>query len=192
MNEAACRFETIGHHTFENRGQNDERHAPYKCSDTNAFLGRGYYFWEDNLPFAKHWGGVWYIQIGKKYFIGEFTISCDISSFFDLVGNRSHQKFIRETAKILARKRPGLSSWPVGKIIEFLKAASKDPDDYFFEKFNYLVIRAADDSALKTSEKIKFAGNKENSADLNPCYIVCVVDKNEILSSPIKIVHASN
>jgi hypothetical protein len=185
-------FTTIGHQTFENRGGEDVKHAPYKCSDVNAFLGRGYYFWEDNLPFAKHWGGIWYINLGKKYFVGEFTIKCEIDSFFDLVGNRTHQKTLRETAKLLAKRRAGLSAWPIGKIIEFLKAASKDPDDIFFEKFDYLVIRAADDTAQKTSEKYKFADNKYNSADLNPCYIICVLVKNEILSSEIAVVHTSN
>ena len=187
-------FTTIGHHTFENRGgQDNNKHAPYKCNDINAFLGKGYYFWEDNLAFAKHWGGIWYNNKNrKKYFVGEFTITCGLASFFDLVGNRNHQKIIRETAKLLAKRRAGLSAWPIGKIIEFLKAASKDPDDIFFEKFNYLVIRAADDTALKTSEQHKFADSKLNSADLNPCYIICVLVKNEILSSEIKVVHTSN
>ena len=192
MSKSVGKFETIGHHTFENRGQDDAKNAPYRCIDVNAFLGRGYYFWEDNLVFAKHWGGIWYVNNGKKYFIGETTIVCDQGDFFDLVGSRTHQKMVREIAKLLATKRPRLSGWPIGKIIEFLKAASKDPDDPFYEKFKYRVIRAADDASLKLSHEHKFADDKNSYMDLNPCYIICVTFINGIISTPIKVVHASN
>lgn len=191
MSDPSYKFETIGHHTFENRGQDDAENAPYRCTDVNAFLGKGYYFWEDNLVFAKHWGGVWYLKQEKEYFVGETTIKCDQGDFFDLVGSRVHQKFIRETVKLLATKRAKLSAWPIGKIIEILKAASKDPDNEFYEKFNYHVIRAADDASLKLSQEHKFADNNNSYMDLNPCYIICVTFINGIISTPIKVVHSS-
>lgn len=184
-------LETIGHHTFENRNANDVDGAPYRCSDVNAFLGRGFYFWEDNLAFAKFWGGKWYIDIGKKYFIGETEIKCVKSDFFDLVGDRQHQKFLKETAKILAAKRPRTSGWPIGKIIELLKAASKDPDDMFFAEFEYKVIRAVDDSAIKLSQNYQFSEENINYMDLNPCYIICVTFIKGIISTPLRVVHAS-
>lgn len=187
----ATLFETLGHHTFENRNANDVENAPYRCSDVNAFLGRGYYFWEDNLPFAKFWGGVWYIDYDKKYFIGETEIKCNGADFFDLVGDRHHQKFLKETARFLAAKRPRTSGWPIGKIIEFLKGASKDPDDVFFEKFEYKVIRAVDDSAVKLSQNYRFTDGNISYMDLNPCYIICVTFIKDIISTPLRVVHAS-
>jgi len=193
MPELTHYFETIGHHTFENRGhQNDVQNAPYRCVDSNAFLGRGYYFWDDNLPFAKHWGGKWYIERQKKYYIAETIIQCHKEDFFDLVGERKHQKLLRDTAKSLATKRPSLSGWPIGKIIEFLKAASLDPDSPFYQKFTFKVIRAADDASLKLSQTQVFSDeNAFSYMDLNPCYIICVTFIKGIISTPIKVVHAS-
>jgi len=193
MADQAHLFTTIGHHTFENRGvPGDIPNAPYFCREVNAFLGRGFYFWEDNLPFAKHWGGIWYIDKGLRYYVGEVDISCSSELFFDLVGNRDDQKFFKIAVRILASRRAQLSSWPIGKIIEFLKAASKDPDDEFHTKFDYMAIRAADNSSTRHADIRKFAESNASYADLNPCYIICVTVRNEIISTPVRVVYTAN
>ena len=185
-------FETIGHHTFENRRGDDIINAPYKCDDTKAFLGRGYYFWEDNLPFAKHWGGRWYHEKGKKYFVGEALIECDHAEFFDLIGSRSDQNFLREAAKLIAQKNSKLSAWPIGRIIEVLKAANLDPDGVFYQKFNFKVLRAADNASTQLAKPVKFTVGLPNYTDLYPCYIICVTFIKGIISTPLKLVHSSN
>lgn len=184
-------FETIGHHTFEDRGKDDAKNAPYKCTDGNAFLGRGYYYWEDNLQLAKHWGGLRYIEHGKHYFVGESPISFDRDEFFDLIGDRKHQTYLLEISKMLTKKRPEKGTWPIGKVIEFLKASNIDPDGEFYDKFKFKLIRAVDDNFLKFKKNAKFATTQQSFTDLNPCYIICVTEKKGILLEPISIVHAS-
>ena len=184
-------FETIGHHTFEDRGKDDAKNAPYKCTDINAFLGRGYYYWEDNLQLAKYWGGLRYIDHGKHYFIGQSFISSDGNGFFDLIGNRKHQTYLYEVSKMLAQKRPEKGTWPIGRVIGFLKASSIDPDGEFYDKFKFKLIRAVDGSLLKFKKNAKFATTQQNFTDLNPSYIICVTEKKGILLEPILIVYTS-
>lgn len=185
-------FETVGHHTFENRGMSsDIKNAPYPCTDKDSFLGRGYYFWEDNLAFSKHWGQLWYLNKGKQYYIGQTKIKCDRCDFFDLVGVREHQRLLCGWAELLGRKRSKLSNWTIGKIIEILKRASKDPENVFYNEFNYKVIRAADDRLFKLSNEVRFTDGNDAFMDLNPCYIICVISINGIISTPIEMVHAS-
>jgi hypothetical protein len=191
MNSSVCKFDTVGQHTCEDRRPGDEAKAPFMCLDVNAFLGRGYYFWEDNLQLAKHWGGERYHKKGKAYLVGETPISCDWNDFFDLVGNRQHQKFLVSIMNMLVSKRQALHGWPIGRIIEFLKGANTDPEGQYFGKFTYKVFRAVDDSFRVFEKDTAFAETQHNYVNLNPCYIICVIDQKGIILHPLTIVHRS-
>lgn len=187
-------FETVGYHTFEDRSHpNDVRNAPFKSNDANAYLGRGYYYWERNLQLGKLWGGLHYYEKGKQYHVGESKLRCHRSIFFDLVGDMEQQEMLLTLSRLLAKKRPARHNWPIGKMIEFLKASSFDPDSEFFDKFNFKLIRAADDNFSKLKpEKTKFAEDQKSFMELNPCYIICVLNTQDIVLGSILVVHSSN
>lgn len=184
-------FETVGHHVFENRKPGDDSRAPFYSNNVGSFLGRGYYYWDDHLELAKTWGYIWHKKHGRDYYVLESAIAIDRDYFFDLVGNRGHQKYIIEVDSILKRRRPDKGNWPLGRVIEFLKAATQDTDDVFANKFPYKVIRAADKdySGVKRKE-MKFSVDEPTVIHLNPCYILCVIDKEGCIGNS-KIVYSS-
>lgn len=187
---ATGKFETIGHHTCEDRLPEDENRAPFLCTDTNSFLGKGYYFWEENIPMGKHWGSVWYMALGKEYLVCEFAIQCDFHELFDLVGNRRHQHFLASVRKKLAGKRPEKYKWPIGKLLELLRRSNTIAGP-FEGQFSYKLIRAVDNSFAKMSQETLFSETRENFIDLNPCYIICVTDKKGIILELNGVVHKS-
>ncbi|MFL0682002.1 MAG: hypothetical protein ACJLTB_02045 [Algoriphagus aquaeductus] len=190
-----CFFETIGHHVCEDTGEEDVRKkAPFPSTRPDKFLGHGYYFWEDNLHLSKEWGGKIYHNRGKPYVVCEFSIACQSNEFYDLVGNRSHQKYILKIRDLLTKKMRSLHNWPIGKIIDFLREAndSEDPEFGIFKgMFPFSTVRAVDNSYSSSRDLTKFSRSQPNFTELNPCYIICVININRVNLSPIEIVHAS-
>lgn len=190
-----CLFRSVGHHVCENTGEPDVRkNAPYPSSRNNAFLSDGYYFWEDNEPLAKDWGGKTYLIKGKSYFVCQFSITCNQDEFYDLVGNRSHQRHLLSIRKFLTQRRQNLHGWPIGKIIDFLREAnrSNDPEyESFKGQFEYAAIRAVDVEYKFAKVQYKFSKELPNFTDLNPCYIICVIALNKVVLGPIEIVYTS-
>jgi hypothetical protein len=198
MTVATGKYVTIVQHTFENRQPGDEARAPFHCTDANAYLGRGFYFWDDNLPLGKYWGGLRYHNHDLAYHVIEGPFECDRNDFFDLVGSREHQKFLIGVRIKLAGKRPNTATWPIGKIIQFVRNASKDPDHEYYKKFDFKAIRAVDvsfslpkDQIETAMAEVNFAGDSGSYTYLNPCYIICVIDKNALVLGPFTLVHSS-
>lgn len=183
-------FSTKGHHACEDRAPGDHKKAPFYCNSGHAFLGRGYYFWEDDLPYAKYWGGLRYKSNGKEYLVIEAPLQCDYQYFFDLVGVKAHVNFLVDVKKHLAQRKPELHGWPIGRVIEFLKRASLDKTGMFFGQFNYIMLRC-NDSTKQPRQGLLFASNQPNIFEANPIYIVCVVDKRCIISANQTLVHKS-
>jgi hypothetical protein len=190
-----CLFETVGHHVCEDTGEEDvKKKAPFLSNRSDKFLGDGYYFWEDNLQVAKEWGGKVYHRRQLPYLVCEFSISCLSNEFYDLVGNRRHQKHILKIRELLTKKSKSLHTWPIGKIIEFLRQAndSNDPDFEIFKgMFPFSTVRAVDNSYSSSRELLKFSNLQPNFTELNPCYIICVINIKKVDLGPISIVHAS-
>ncbi|MDR2449097.1 MAG: hypothetical protein LBD52_03980 [Prevotellaceae bacterium] len=90
------------YHTQEKRSR--LLNAPVMCNKCDAWLGDGYYFWNDEID-ALHWGGNSKRKTG--YFeIYSATISCE--NILDTVFNEEHYKFwikqIEKAAKYIIKK----------------------------------------------------------------------------------------
>lgn len=190
-------FETLGYHTYEDRKPGDEKIGPVWSQNVHSFLGRGYYFWEDDYSYAMLWGTRQYYSKGYHFFIGKAKIGCAFDAFFDLVGVKRHQTFIQEVNSEFSKRRPG-KPFLLSTVIEILKRASRDTDDrIYYGKFNYKVIRALDRNPIKDTkgmsvEKIiRFSEKAGGIMVMNPCYIICLLEKKDILLEPLLIVHSS-
>lgn len=179
-------FNTIVHQTLQNKENADEveRDGPYPVEDyKNAYLGYGYYFWDDHFEIAQWWGMV---HCSDNYFICEGELNVDFDSFFDLVGSRKNQKFIREAANDL-----GLSDSPLGKLIEILKDLEKRPD--YKGIFPYKVIRAVDETLGSYNQDfIKFVEGKKGKTSLSPQIIICLIEKNARFLRSYKVIYPEN
>ncbi|MDQ3395305.1 MAG: hypothetical protein M3512_14505 [Bacteroidota bacterium] len=173
-------METLGHQTLEDRDNADyiENNGPFKCTMKEAFLGEGYYFWENNIDLAHIWGRVRY---NGNYVICDAKLNVDELIFLDLLGNRNHQIYFQTIIQKL-----GLKGRPIGKIIEFLKELEKRPDKKGI--FPFKIIRAVD-SSKNVKDRLKFSDKRESYLNINPVIIICLVEKNNLVLQAFKIIY---
>lgn len=164
--------------TVENRENPDEveRNAPFKCVSKNAWLGKGYYFWDTFDAHAHKWGEVMY---RGNYFICEVLGRYHREEVLDLVGNTDQINDVGKVAQTLEKEYG--ASLTVPFIIEYLKR--KTP-------FDFKMIRAHSEDAFSVSDRIiyQFVPNKRPYINLRPIIQCCVIDKS-ILRLPVKIVY---
>lgn len=182
-------MKTIGHHTCSKKNGREYvlKKAPFfssyneKCNSLK-FLGSGYYFWDDNIGMAHHWGRTYY---RKRYFIVESKLNLPGGIFLDLVGNRKHLRYFSEMIEKFNAKGFGRPHWTMGAFIEFLKSKEKNIPGIF----PFKAIRAIDNSvAPKNKNTIQFVDNKQNYTNLDPRLVICVTEKNSVILQSKKII----
>ena len=177
-------MQTIGHHTCKRAGGATFilEHAPF-LSEYNEqegklpFLGEGYYFWDDNLDLAHHWGRVHY---RGKYTILEADLSFQDQELLDLVGSRQDMRYFQEIRNELLKGGYIEGDWEVSKMIAFLRKLRSEPA---IEEglFPFIAIRAVDHSMVSQKQiPAKFVSARDNFTLVNPRMIVCMFEKKEI------------
>jgi len=176
-------LKTIGHHTCNNIGGEEKilEQSPFlseKDRFGNApFLGFGYYYWDNNIDQAHIWGKT---RCKNNYVIVKSELTLEGRDFLDLVGNRADMiEFVALHAKLSAEHNNG-KQWPLGKFIEFLRKLNTTK---YKGIFPWKVSRAVD---LKSVSSIKpsafnFVYKKDNYTDLNPCIVICLYEKNDVI-----------
>ncbi len=163
----------IGHHTCSKNGniENIEREGPFLSThiendpNQHKFLGTGYYFWDNNIGMAHSHGQK---NHKRKYYIFEAQLDIENSAFLDLAGNRVDMLFFQEIMEKL-KQVEGTQNWTIAHFVEFLKRKNKFP---------FRAIRAIDNS-IDPKEAIRFVPNRVNYINLNPIFIVCLLDRNK-------------
>ena len=173
--------ECLLYQTVEDRDNPDniEAEGPFKCTRKDAWLGEGYYFWEAEVQFAHKWG----INAGyKEYVVCESAYDYDNPCFFDIVGNPSHLRTMREITEELRRVMPKNCIITIPMVIKSLKIVLND-------EFSFKAIRSR--SEWKPWEYIMPYNEKRPRGELcnlNPEIQLCVIDK-EILIKEYRIVY---
>lgn len=184
-------MKTIGHHTCKLEGDKEFvlKNAPFKSMKNSSgnypFLGEGYYFWDNNIEIAHHWGET---HCKKKYYIVETKLKIEDEIFLDLVGNRTDMINFAELHKTFSEKYNRGKKYPIGKFIEVLRDLNKK--DYK-GIFPWKVCRAID---LYTSNFLKhyehlFVYKKENYTNLSPRIVICLYEKNNVILQSQILVH---
>jgi hypothetical protein len=171
---------TIGHQTLNNSGNDKEveTKGPFKTTDKNPYLGYGYYFWDNNIEMAHTWGRV---HCDNKYIICQANLNLKSEVFLDLVGSRDDIMYFEKLINTF-----GVKHKPIGQIIEYLKKI--ESDGKFQGIFPFKVIRALDYDKDKF-KKYKFADNKKGYTSLRPVFIICLIEKNNLILSEFKMIH---
>lgn len=161
----------IGHHTCRQVGsiQDIENEGPFLSThieeehSQHKFLGTGYYFWDNNINMAHSHGQK---NCKRKYYIFEANLDLKDKEFLDLAGNRIDMLFFQDIMKKL-NVQTETQNWTIAHFIELLKK---------LKIFNYRAIRAIDNS-IDPKEATKFVVDRANFTNLNPIFIVCLLDK---------------
>lgn len=170
-----CLYQTV-----ENRDNADEveQNAPYMCVNQNAWLGKGYYFWDTFIELAHQWGKLSY---NDNYFVCKVIGECQEDNVLDLVGNTEQISDIREITKRLEEQYRNKLTTPF--VIEYLKKNTQ---------FDYSVIRAYFAHSFSDLRiyhlPVSTDKNKIQYLDLCPAIQCCVLNK-KILKLPIEIVY---
>ena len=100
-----------------------EKNGPYYCDRKDAWLGKGYYFWENSYRLAEWWGRITH---DNKYIICRSAFSHD-DMLFNLVDNYEHIELLYAYRDNLA-SRNLVCTLPA--IIEILKKTTSFGKDF--------------------------------------------------------------
>ena len=102
----------------------------------------------------------------RKYYIFEAELNLIEDFFLDLAGNRIDMLFFQEMMSKLQQIDANTKDWTLGQFIEFFKDKNEFP---------YRAIRAVN-TVTNPKKIIKFAQGREDFINLNPIFIVCLLD----------------
>ncbi|MGC1391138.1 MAG: hypothetical protein WA816_08875 [Bacteroidales bacterium] len=106
------------------------------------------------------------------------------SIFFDLVGSRKHLNMLKTLQNKFAEYNFSRDNWELGTFIEFLK--DRENEDKYKGIFPYKVIRAVD---IKPKSRwiLKFVKGKKNFTNLDPRYIICIINLENVTLAEKKL-----
>jgi hypothetical protein len=185
-------MQTIGHHTCKRDGGAEQvlALAPFLAEYNEAegkvpFLGEGYYFWDDNLDLAHHWGRVHY---RNKYLILEADLTFAEKELLDLVGSRRDMRYLQDIRNELLQRGLMEGDWEVSKLVALLRHLQQSQPTGS-EIFPFAAIRAVDHSMAGHKQlPAKFVAERENYTLVNPRMIICIFEKKEITLEKKRIV----
>lgn len=172
--------------TLEDRSNLDEieNTGPFKCCRNDAWLGAGYYYWDNNICHAHWWGHVAYKHNFKDYVICQSNVDFSQIKIYDLDDTLILEEF-NEMVKALHKAYPN-KKITVPVVIEELKRKSKE-----FQKYH--AIKARGNNAAKYDKnlpyKLRFNINNDAYLDLRPQIQICFISKDTIGNDNFKIIY---
>ncbi|MEO5979522.1 MAG: hypothetical protein ABIS36_16255 [Chryseolinea sp.] len=171
---------TVGYHTVENRDVDKiDDNAPFISAGSKAYLGIGYYFWDDDEEWA-HWWGEHHCK--NEYIICRANLTCAPDRYLDLHGNQAAMRLMKAWYTIYKNdfvRNFDTARPPLGVVVEFLKKLAftrKNPTIFPFDAVR------AEDSYLtgKRRSTLPFAVDRPGQLTLNPALIVCLYRKRDL------------
>ena len=147
-----------------------ELNAPFLCIRSDAWLGKGYYFWDTFIENAHWWGEVWY---KGNYIICSFKCDFNTKTCFDLVGSTEDMLDFSESVELLKQKRLIDERTTVARVLGLLKKTGN---------FNYDAVRVYGiGSRPIDNEKYRyimhFSSSKPQFLDYKPAIQICIFEK---------------
>lgn len=162
--------------------------GPFLCNREDAWLGEGFYFWEEYIENAKFWGKVGY---NNDYMITRAVGYFNSSNCFDLTTSE-HRAEMRKLKDLFLKH--GLSSDEE----ELRKKCFKEIIDYLrleIKIFQYSALKidgAGSKSYLRENDnQIIFSkrDKKRSFIDLEPPIQICIYDLRKVGFSNYKVIY---
>ena len=178
------------HHTCKQDGGEDYvlKNAPFEAKEIQQinkeqFLGSGYYFWEDDIKQAHHWGKVHY---NNQYYIVAFECEIDEDFLLDLNSREGQKEFFalyslyEKRANQINRK---INKFPLNTFFNVLFKGKSGIN------FAYKTIKVKDEIASsKREQKFLFTSHKPNYTYLGGVYFYFFKRKGDMKDINRKIV----
>lgn len=143
-----------------------EECGPFIC-ESNPWLGRGYYFW-DNLIRRAHWWGNSHCD--GKYMICQAYADIDEDKYLDLAGNMEQLHFFEKCYDAINKYYNGevkTVSFVVAKLI-------RD------KNFPYQAMRILSENCGGDEKKIPFVAWSHSFLNFSPPMQICIYDKSRV------------
>lgn len=167
--------------TLEDRCNVDEieNNGPFKCSNNQAWLGAGYYYWDTFIENAQWWGRTIYQE--NNYVIAKSFINFKENELYDL-DNAEVLKAFTEYSSLLKESYPQKKLSPATVIKHMIDHTN----------FEYKAIRARGTSLSYSKENHinnRLAFTNSVFLDMNPKIQICIRDKNVIGLDNFKVIY---
>ncbi|MDR1090505.1 MAG: hypothetical protein LBL79_05450 [Prevotella sp.] len=171
-------FEKL-YHTVEDRGDPEhiENYGPFKCKRKDAWLGDGYYFWENYIDNAHWWGKHSY---NDNYVICYTESDYKQNDCLDLTNSSVLEDF-KEIINIACRKNIINKNATIPAIIEKLQNSNSFP-------YKIIKIRSEYTKTFNPENARKFNKNQQQFIDFSPPIQICFKDKPSIKIKRFKII----
>ena len=166
--------------TLENRENPDhvEEFGPFLCNNKNAWLGKGYYFWDTFVENAHWWGKN--NGSNNDYFICETHIDYNKELCLDLHGDTEKLLELGDIINEFKRQNLLRSNSTVVEIIRFLQKQNL---------FKYPSIRVSSQKFNNDRFQVKFDKKNPSKFELKPLIQICVYDLKKVNLDSFKIVY---
>lgn len=155
------------------------------CKWDNAWLGKGYYFWDSFMSNAHWWGKMRY---NAKYIICQAYCDFGEDKCFDLVGSTEHMSMFSDCVDLMEEKGLITDRTTVTRVL-----------NYMIEKlqiFKHEAIRAYGINSISQYEpeyaefiyRLKFEIKKPQYLDIRPAIQLCIFSKKGLNLREYKIV----
>lgn len=162
--------------TIDDRGK--QKYAPICCKADDAWLGKGFYFWDTRIEDAHWWGQSHYNGI---YAICESEYDYHSLEYFDLMGNVGHRDYFLVFAEAVIKRHH--KDYTVGEIIEILKKIDKN--------FKYKAIRALPEDRDGKMLQIRFDKANNYYLPAQRKTQMCVIDTTFLLNGKYDLIYSS-
>lgn len=163
-----------------------EENGPFKSTNSAAWLGVGYYFWDTHIELAHWWGDVGY---HGNYMVCRAKATLD-ESCWDLHGIGEHRIEFKLICDEIVKS--GVSTKEkllVPQVIEFLKKRGK----FLYSAIRALGMNSIWDKSPLTDEhllfRMKFVEKSSVHLDIHPPVQLCLVDKKSLSLQKYKVVY---
>lgn len=182
------------YHTTEHRGNHQEIEARGGVygDTTDLFLGRGFYYWEDNYQQALVWGQRRY---KGNFYVFSGTITFDLDKMFD-ISTMTHNNFILKLFKQFKaqyKHKTRSDTFFLGLFIDFLLNLQNDllrinkiNEDEVFFPFDYS--KGIDHSAMKRTDSELFSKRDPSWYFSSPLVFFCVYQEKMLTLNTFKLV----
>jgi len=165
--------------TLKDKGNPDEviNKGPFECKWNNAWLGKGYYFWEILIDSAHWWGNA---HLGGNYIICKAQYNFDDAKIFDLSnGNPQHnlefEGIINELTKKGFLKKHNTT---VSRVFNFVR--THIPSFKIYEATRAYSPNAIGEKFKEFQRRINYENDKKMYLDLRPAVQICLYSKTSL------------
>lgn len=176
------------HQTLADRNNPDyvEDNGPFETTNSKAWLGIGYYFWDTHIELAHWWGNVGY---QGNYMVCRAKVILD-DTCWDLHGRGEHRiEFKLICDEIVKSGVSTKESLLVPQVIEFLKNRGK----FMYSAIRALGMRSILDKSPTTDEhllfRMRFIEKNYAYLDIHPPVQLCLLNKKSLSLQKYKVVY---